>query len=820
MPPPPSAAAGGLPGPPQPGSAGPTPFYGSNTPGQSVGPPGTQDAYSGQLYGAPPATSLVGMPSAFDSQGGLNDPMAGVNSANSLPTLAELDLSIQCDPSFLRSTINKLHVSQTSIQATRIPLGIICKPMAGDIGIVNDRIDVVDFGSTGIIRCKRCRTYINPFVSWIDNGRRWRCNICGMLNDVPTSYFSHLDANGQRRDRDQRPELSRCSVEFVAPGDYMVRPPQPPVYVFVIDVSSNSVQSGMIESCVRAIKQSLDDLPGSSRTQIGFLTFDTSVHFYNLKSTLAAPQMLVVSDLQDIALPLPEDLLVNLHDSRKVVDSLLDSLPTMFANTTATVSCTGPAITAAKKVIQHIGGKVLLFQSSLPSMGEGTLKVRDNPRMLGTDKEHMLLAAEDPWYKNNAIDFSRLQVAVDTFLFSPQYTDLATVSVLSKYTSGSTHYYPGFYGRVDGKKFEKELHHCLTRSTAFEAVMRVRATRGVRIANYYGNYYIRGQDLLALPNCTSDSSFAIDLAYEEQTLAAQVVTVQAALLYTSSNGERRIRVHTHLIPVTQSIPDVIDSVDMDAVVNLLIKQAIEIATKTGFENARNRIHQLAVELLRGSRPQLTTPGYGMPNQYGQKPQAQADTGIPASMQLIPLYAMAIQKSLALRGGAEVRTDERAFYHQLVQNMDIDETKVFVYPRLFSIHDMSPEAGLPVGEGFEDDSQCAGPFRILLPVILNLSHERLVSDGIYLLENGFDMFMWVGRMVDPAVLQSLFGVHTLEGVDTSSLEIKSDENEYAGRVSAVLEGIRQTYSRYLQMRVVREGDPPAEAYLARYLVEDR
>jgi protein transport protein SEC24 len=43
-----------------------------------------------------------------------------------------------------------------------------------------------------------------------------------MQNDVPSTYFSHLDNNGQRRDRDQRPELARCSVEFVAPADYMV----------------------------------------------------------------------------------------------------------------------------------------------------------------------------------------------------------------------------------------------------------------------------------------------------------------------------------------------------------------------------------------------------------------------------------------------------------------------------------------------------------------------------------------------------------------------------------------------------------------------
>ncbi len=108
--------------------------------------------------------------------------------------------------------------------------------------------------------------------------------------------------------------------------------------------------------------------------------------------------MLVVSDITDVILPLPEDLLVNLHESRTVVEALLDALPNMFAaNANAAVhTCTGPALQAAKRVIQHVGGKLLLFQSSLPSIGEGSLKPRDNPRALGTDKEHMLLNPEDP----------------------------------------------------------------------------------------------------------------------------------------------------------------------------------------------------------------------------------------------------------------------------------------------------------------------------------------------------------------------------------------------------------------------------------------
>ena len=96
-----------------------------------------------------------------------------------------------------------------------------------------------------------------------------RCNICGLSNETPSSYFSHLDAQGRRRDRDQRPELSSCSMEFVAPNDYTVRPPQPAAYLFVIDVSITSIHAGVLLTVTNAIKSVLDELPGAPRTQIG-----------------------------------------------------------------------------------------------------------------------------------------------------------------------------------------------------------------------------------------------------------------------------------------------------------------------------------------------------------------------------------------------------------------------------------------------------------------------------------------------------------------------------------------------------------------------
>lgn len=60
---------------------------------------------------------------------------------------------------------------------------------------------------------------------------------------------------------------------------------------------------------------------------------------------------MVVSDLDDIFIPLPDDLLVNLSESREVVETFLDSLPSMFENNINVESAFGPALKAAFMVM-------------------------------------------------------------------------------------------------------------------------------------------------------------------------------------------------------------------------------------------------------------------------------------------------------------------------------------------------------------------------------------------------------------------------------------------------------------------------------------
>ncbi len=267
----------------------------------------------------------------------------------------------------------------------------------------------------------------------------------------------------------------------------------------------------------------------------------------------------------------------------------------------------------------------------------------------------------------------------------------------------------------------------------------------------------------------------------------------------------------------------VDSLDIDCAMNLLSKQACDIACKTGLENARTRVNQTTVEILRASRgggghQMGAHPGqYGAPGYQQQAPAAQAP--IPSSLLLLPLYSMSLQKSLVLRGGADVRVDERAYFQHLLYNMDIEESKVFIYPRLFSIHDMSTDIGLP-SDNADDECPTAGPFQVRLPAILNLSYERLASDGIFLMENGYDMFMWIGRNVNPAIISTLFGVPSLEGVDVSAMSILAENSDYSSRVNAVIVALRDDRARYMQLHFIKEGDNYAEAYFARYLIEDR
>ncbi|KXS10725.1 hypothetical protein M427DRAFT_158893 [Gonapodya prolifera JEL478] len=704
-------------------------------------------------------------------------------------------------PSYKTCTLEAAPASQAILNKSKLPFALVVTPYRVP---AEGEPPVPIINPEQIVRCRRCRTYINPWVQFVEQGTRWRCNLCYLTNEVP-SFFDWDSETRTSRNRLDRPELTHSCVEFVAPQEYMVRPPQPCVFVFVIDVSFAAVASGMVATAARTILDSLDGMPNEdNRTKVAIVTVDSALHFYNLNSALSDPQMLVVGDLDDPFIPQPEDLLVNLSESRTQIEALLSRMGDMFRNTQQSQSALGGAVQVVFKMLQPIGGKIVVLQSSLPSVGPGALKAREDPKLLGTPKEVTLLNPASMFYKQIAVDCSRAQVSVDVWLFGSGYNDVATLSGLAKHTGGSTYYYPGFSATRpdDAIKFATEFSHFLTKPLGLEAVLRVRASRGIKMTSFHGNFFLRSTDLLALPNVNPDACYVIEMEIEE-TLQSGVACFQTAVLHTSSNGERRIRVVTLALPVTNQLGDLFAAADVKAVTTVLAKKAVERSLDYKLEDARDALVNKCADIFSAFKAQSGGGG--------------ASAGqllIPSNLKLLPLLTLATLKNIAFRPGPQIPSDLRSSALALMYHYPLEMVIATLHPRLYALHVLPPQAGLPGSDGL-----------LVLPPMMNLGSDRLERHGVYLLDNGREIFLYVSKLADPQLIQALFGVQGYDAVATGKSALPALQNDYSIRVQAIIGKIRQTrltmFTTYPHFYVVKEdADPALRMLFMSHLIEDR
>lgn len=206
-------------------------------------------------------------------------------------------------PKYARLTLNNIPSASEFLHSTGLPLGMILQPLARpDPG--ERPIPVIDFGDTGPPRCRRCRTYINPFMVFRSGGNRFVCNMCTFPNEVPPEYYAPVDPSGVRVDRMQRPELMMGTVEFLVPKEYWVKEPVGLRWLFLVDVSQESINRGLLAGVCDGIMNALygDDEEDAAETEgdnttgrkipegstVGIVTFDKEVHFYNLSVSLTS----------------------------------------------------------------------------------------------------------------------------------------------------------------------------------------------------------------------------------------------------------------------------------------------------------------------------------------------------------------------------------------------------------------------------------------------------------------------------------------------------------------------------------------------------
>ena len=140
--------------------------------------------------------------------------------------------------------------------------------------------------------------------------------------------------------------------------------------------------------------------------------------------------MLVMPDIEEPFVPLGSDgLFVDPYESKSVITSLLQRIPTLFAEIKIPEPALLPTIDAALSALSATGGKIICSLSALPTWGPGRLFMRDEGKLHGIETEKKLFQTEHPGWKKTTGKMVECGVGIDFFVASASggYMDLATI---------------------------------------------------------------------------------------------------------------------------------------------------------------------------------------------------------------------------------------------------------------------------------------------------------------------------------------------------------------------------------------------------------
>lgn len=206
---------------------------------------------------------------------------------------------------------------------------------------------------------------------------------------------------------------------------------------------------------------------------------------------------------------------------------------------------------------------------------------RDDPTVYNTDKERALFTAADPFWRNTADEIANAGVGVNTFLFPDQYTDVASIGALSAATGGDVFFHPRFEPVRDRDTLFDEIRRSLTTELVYNATMRVRCSNNLRVGEHYGNFHQRSLTDLEFGTIGESAAIGAVIKYEGKLDEKDLCYVQVAVLYTSSGGERRVRVLNTSMGVTGLVGNVFRFSDLDASVTLYAKEGKHRSPQVG-----------------------------------------------------------------------------------------------------------------------------------------------------------------------------------------------------------------------------------------------
>jgi hypothetical protein len=202
--------------------------------------------------------------------------------------------------------------------------------------------------------------------------------------------------------------------------------------------------------------------------------------------------------------------------------------------------------------------------------------------------------------------------------------------------------------------------------------------------------------------------------------------------------------------------------------------------------------------------------------------------LPKQLEMMPLSVLAMLKSAVLRDGVDVRTDERISLAMAVGSFTVPQTIAYFLPSLFSLHTLTAN-----GQNFGG----VDGGRVVMPPKHPLTLEHMAHEGMYLVENGLVMMLWIGEFdfevfvyftlfrvyfplilfsffsfiwflftgkhANPMMLEQLLAVQNADRLDSVKINLQRLETDISYRVNNIVDTIRSARGTAMPLYVVRQ-----------------
>ncbi|KAG8926225.1 COPII coat Sec23p-Sfb3p heterodimer component [Tulasnella sp. 418] len=749
-------------------------------------------------------------------------------------------------PRFLRLSTYAIPVSADLAATCAIPMGFVLQPFNEPM-FDEAPVPCVDFGEQNPPRCTNCGAYINPYVIWSSSGQKWICNLCRTPNNVDPELFSPLEPSGLPSNHSSRPELNYGTVDFVVPKEYHAnqplprllptfapspeqqipkpggietRPPTPLRTLFIIDVTnpnanpaaSSSPKPNKLPSVCESIRQALYGSPNdpqSSSTinpymQVGIMTFDKALHFYDLTSDPDQPSMHIMSDIDDVFAPIQQGVFVDPVASRGIIESLLEKIPRMFSYSLAEHAALGAAIRGGLATMARSGGQMMVFQSEIPSIGPGALQPRKDAELYGTPEEKSLFRAQDIAWTDVAEECAEAGVGINLWLFPERPVDVGTLATLPSVTGGDIFFHPRYIPNRDSHVLRSEVKRAVSREIGYNCSVRVRCSKGLQIEKYLSLLHQPTRETLMAGVLSADYALAAIITNEHGTITTssdldprEDVYIQSAVLYTTVEGQRRVRISNVAVGVSQLAANVFTWTDFDTGLCLLAKEAALLMTSKTLSETRDASTERYVEILVGYRKNCAAA------------TSTSQLILPESYKFLASLGNSIIKTKAIKG-SPVSSDVRSLDRHRILSMGVASLMTYLYPHVVAIHDLADHVGYPNANG-----------KLALPWYMPASYEWMVADGAYLMDNGAVTILWIGSSVSPQILRDLFDVEDWEDLGPSVSRLPELPTRLSIQVRNLIahEETRRG-GRTVPFLIARQNMDASEMEFANMLVDDR